>query len=188
MMYPIDINKYMNHKMIFHDDEFGKCNELLDEVGLCSDPKRHWGKKSCFEGRYFTCFGVEFMSPPICCDNYDNTSCNGQKIEIKKGLYHAIHYIGYCDIGRFRESVLLQNQNMTIGESTIFFYDWGIKGNTVRSYDIKDDSCKIALVDEKDYENDYLFMYSAKIDAKEFDTLLLPHNPFVHIIAITIEG
>ena len=191
MFYMIDLNEHMNHKMIFTDDEFNECNVLFDDFGLSMDCHRHFCQKSFFVNKTFSCGEVCFKSPPVDVKKYDNISCNGQKIQLRAEAYHTVHYIGYCDVGRFREPVTFYRQDITAGNSDLFFYDWGIKGNTIREYDIKNDSCRIAFTDEKEYEKDYLFIYSTPIDAltKEplFDALLLPQNPFMHIFAITLE-
>ena len=184
MYISIDLSECFNHKVIIDPEEYAQCKATLDNIIMYDMFTLNNFPQSDYEVR-----GISFKRQLITYNKYDNISCENQKIKIPRRKYNRVHYVGFCEIGRFREKIILLSAKRKVAECDVFFYQWSIGGNTVRTFDIKDEHCMIAFTDEKEKQNDWLYYYFSTIDndSCEIDEILLPDNPFVHIVAMTLE-
>jgi len=118
---------------------------------------------------------------------HDNLICQGQYIDLGKAGYSKLFIIGFNELGNYSDKLLFLNENHTkIGEERLFLN--GFNQIVEGLYDSELDSrCNIA---DSFLANDYIVVnvYISEIDIP-FDTTLivLPNNPEMHVLAITVR-
>ena len=185
MFYQVGLSQIFNHKIVYNDEDFQRCRNFSPKVGT---QYGHFTEKN-FPKEDFEAHGVVFKAPIIGIDQFDNIACEGQIISIPPQKVSKIYSVGFCEIGRFTENIACLNDKKIVSNSKVFFYQFGILGNTIRTYDIQSNNCKIALTDKKTVEDAWLYYYeSLEIKTNsEIDALVLPDNPFLHIMALTLK-
>lgn len=178
----IDLSKLYNHT-IFENYYF--------ENHLCTE---YW--------KYNVC-GVHIVSSVndisnINVDNYlfrhfdnplhDNIACEGQTIEIETIMAKKICLLGFCEYGAVNDLLELNCEDEPIKKEFVLktFHTFDFQA---LNYTEQNAKCKLALkLPASDGQKRNIYYYVIELDSvKRISTIILPNNPALHILAITME-
>lgn len=193
MFKTIILSDFYNHKFILDSDKRKEAAKILDninEYGLFQPKYLPESATECFVKN------IPFLFPDKDFDKYDSIQCEGQEIEIDLREYKNVHIIGAAVNNDFvYEELTLQNNNS--GEEAVsdfilkdFYY---IIGNTTTDYDkYYDCLCEEAFVAYDSMNNTIKrCLYYSKVNfegnSNDVNKIILPYNPDLYILAITVE-
>lgn len=169
----VSLEKYFNNKGMGKDG-YGEFS--VSGGAFCED--LFWDFISSLDNNCF-----EFFSPQ---SNFDNIVCESQTIEIPKGYYNTLCFLGASEWGSFIDKLILEYDSV-VEEVDINFSDWGSK-----TADFDNESVfwnGKAIV--KDVHKTIVFeaniyKINLKIDStKELRSIQLPNCENMHIFAMT---
>ncbi len=133
--------------------------------------------------------GIPFTFPDKSINLYDNISCENQLISIVEGKFQALHLLGMSEWGNICESIRLNYSDNNSESIDIAFRDWNPIGNTSWKYDEMQAQCSSAFsVEDNIGIKKHFYLHSLSILSKDkfLNSIELPFNPSIHILAISL--
>lgn len=129
---------------------------------------------------------IQFQFPDI-TSTFDNISCEGQIINIKKGIYNKLYILGCCENGSFFDYVELYNENKFVGKVKIELSSWlnytlCSDEKILFSFSTYDRSSKLF---KESKQNLYVYMQTINFSGY-IDAIKMPNCENMHIFAITL--
>lgn len=184
----VNLEKHYNHKLIgdrtiidnssnFDNDNKGITNSFLDPSLL---PKSN---------EIITIDSIPFLFPDKSNKKFDNITCEEQKIYYQKGRYKQIHYLGLSGFYHFEENLKVSFLDEIFEKCTMYLMRWN--ESIGYKYEIKDNNtCVSVLSSTIDHDRSMNIFYNKcpiKNKDKETKNMILPYNPDMHILSITLE-
>lgn len=180
---PIDIRKYLNHKLIYSKLPQG---EFGEEIGL--------------DNTYILSSNIKFSSKEI-LDNvcfcfsfgrFDNIVCNGQTITLNE-IATKIHFIGFAYWGDTNEFFKVVYEDLSVEMIKVPFIDWSHLPNndkeSINWYGENISRVKSVITSGEDVTLINIHhMYCEINKNKKIKEIIFPENMFTHIFAMTLEN
>lgn len=143
-------------------------------------------------GSKFSFDGISFLFPSKERGDYNNVSCNGQRLEVPPGRYRALHVVGASENGSFRDVLSLAYKEGP-AEAELALRDWCQKpaaGDRVAF----EAPCRYTWSSEKramvrEETAPRLWLVRVTLDPnKTLEAIALPYNRRMHVFAATLEA
>lgn len=192
----LNLQNIFNHKCFLEEQEIMNSNDLKEQ-GLEAD-------KLFFKSSYYPASlekvyveSVPFISPDMSVDKYDNILCSGQFIPVSNAVYRKIHILGFSEVVRVNNDIISMIYQDQISEHIeIAVMNWGLPGRLNHDSGFQfiqeafENNCKTALIGKNTNNTSVGCTYLSSNLCRNNDILSqihLPDNPFLHLLAITLE-
>ncbi len=119
---------------------------------------------------------------------HDNIACERQTIEIETIMAKKICLLGFCEYGAVHDLLELNCEDEPIKKEFVLktFHTFDFQA---LNYTEQNAKCKLALkLPASDGQKRNIYYYVIELDSiKRINTIILPNNPALHILAITLE-
>ena len=143
-------------------------------------------------GSKFSFDNVSFLFPSKEKGDFNNVSCNGQRIEVPPGRYKALHVVGTSENGSFRDTLSLAYKEGP-ADAELALKDWCQKpGEGDRAAFAA--ACRYTWSSEKrsmvrEETAPHIWLQRIALDPKKtLESLALPYNRRMHVFAATLEA
>jgi len=143
-------------------------------------------------GSKFSFNGVHFLFPSKEPGDFNNVSCNGQRIEVPPGRYKALHIVGTSENGSFRDTLSLAYAEGP-AEAELALRDWCQKpGPGERA--AFEAPCRYTWSSQRrrmvrEAIRPHLWLTRLPLDPKKtLEAIALPYQRRMHIFAATLES
>ena len=182
----LNLEDYFNHKIVGNEQEVRSTGKL-ENFGVKNNLFLPDKFPESFEKSE-----IPFANNKILkSEEYDNIQCEAQKIKIHLKQASKIFFLGFCECGDIGETIRLDYSINEIVENKLFFYDWLVTNLDERwDYDVWNQNCSPYLeahVSTNKRRRIYQYECPLKVFDKDLDSIILPYNPLLHILAITVE-
>jgi len=143
-------------------------------------------------GSKFSFDNVSFLFPSKERGDFNNVSCNGQRIEVPPGRYKALHVVGTSENGSFRDRLSLAYKEGP-AEADLALKDWCQKP-TEGDRAAFEAPCRYTWSSEKrtmvrEEVQPRLWLQRIALDPqKTLEAIALPYNRRMHVFAATLEA
>lgn len=171
----VNLNRFYNNKA-FWDGMSSVIEADLSGTGLCF----------CMP-EYSKLVTEDNWTNGIDESQYDNISCEGQKIEFTKGKYKKILILACSEYGSYKESIssyLSEQQKDVVSFWVSDFYMNPIFGERTFCYGETYQKKESSL--EKESFLSRIFKYDIRLNGEEIDSIVLPKRKNIHIFAIQL--
>ncbi|MBM4036457.1 MAG: hypothetical protein FJ291_32375, partial [Planctomycetes bacterium] len=143
-------------------------------------------------GSKFSFDGTHFLFPSKERGDFNNVSCNGQRVEVPPGRYKALHVVGTSENGTFRDTLALAYKEGP-AEAELALRDWCQKpeaGDRVAF----EAPCRYTYSSEKrtvvrEEIQPRIWLRKIALDPKKtLEAIALPYNRRMHVFAATLEA
>jgi len=143
-------------------------------------------------GSKFSFDNVQFLFPSKERGDFNNVSCNGQRIEVPPGRYKALHVVGTSENGSFRDTLALAYKEGP-ADAELALRDWCQKpgeGDRVAF----EAACRYTWSSEKramvrEEIQPRIWLQRIAFDPKKtLEAIALPYNRRMHVFAATLEA
>lgn len=179
--YPIPIEEFMNNKAFHWDKSLAKCltdNYLFFEME--KDVIEKQKKRSDVNYELFKPWDVP---------EFDNISCSGQVLKVKKGVYQRIHILACAEYGNFTESLQVYRGEQKVNDIPWQVSDFYLTPNfgervfcSGKTYQYKNEAGDVDILPFRSRVLEYELINTEE----EMDTIILPNCEHIHIFAITL--
>lgn len=176
----LDLEKYMNHKMIFHKyEEIDRSSEEKGVMGIYALSANYNFEKKV---KYFKECGARINGAK---NSYDNLRCSGQEIRLPDKSYQKIILIGFHETGSYSDTVKLIDEQGIETEKSIMMYH--ILENLDMLYECDlDENSRIAYsLDTNAMVKMHYYAVTIEVD-KRYQKIILQDNDEAHIAAMSL--
>jgi len=143
-------------------------------------------------GSKFSFDGTHFLFPSKEKGDFNNVSCNGQRLEVPPGRYKALHVVGTSENGSFRDTLALTYKEGP-ADAELALKDWcqkpeaGDRAAFEAPCRYTWSSEKRAMVREEIQPR--IWLRRIALDPKKtLEAVALPYNRRMHVFAATLEA
>ena len=176
----LDIEKYMNHKMIFHEyEEIDRSSEEKGVMGIYALSANYDFEKKV---KYFKEGGARINGAKA---SYDNIRCSGQTIKLPDEKYTKIILIGFHETGSYPDTIKLVDAQGIETEKSVMMYHMLENLDMLYECDLDENSRIAYSLETNAMVKMHYYVATIELD-KKYQKIILQDNEEAHIAAISL--